>query len=148
MLFYSEYEKTLLISKLNILYPVQTPAISLFFNRISFYIFIFYASKLKKNKLSLFANHYVLCSDLQIEKMNNLTKKNKSANWDKFFVDLQSQGRYTFSFDELRRRFDLSEETLLQALYRYKAKKQVSQIRKGFYAIIPPGYSKQGMLPP
>lgn len=80
--------------------------------------------------------------------MNNLTKKNKSANWDKFFVDLQSQGRYTFSFDELRRRFDLSEETLLQALYRYKAKKQIAQIRKGFYAIIPPGYSKQGMLPP
>jgi len=80
--------------------------------------------------------------------MNNIVEKNKSISWDKFFVELQSQGRYTFTFDELRSRFDLSEETLLQGLYRYKTKKQVAQIRKGFYAIIPPEYSKQGMLPP
>jgi predicted transcriptional regulator of viral defense system len=80
--------------------------------------------------------------------MNNIVKKNKSISWDKFFVELQSQGRYTFTFDELRSRFDLSEETLLQGLHRYKTKKQVAQIRKGFYAIIPPEYSKQGMLPP
>lgn len=79
--------------------------------------------------------------------MNNLIK-NKSVNWDKFLVELQSQGRYAFTFDELRSRFDLSEETLLQGLYRYKAKKLVAQIRKGFYAIIPPEYSNQGMLPP
>ncbi len=80
--------------------------------------------------------------------MNNIVEKNKSISWDKFFVELQSQGRYTFTFDELRSRFDLSEETLLQGLYRYKTKKQVAQIRKSFYAIIPPEYSKQGMLPP
>jgi predicted transcriptional regulator of viral defense system len=80
--------------------------------------------------------------------MKNLIEKNKIANWDKFFVELQSQGRYTFAFDELRSRFNLSEETLLQGLYRYKVKKQIAQIRKGFYAIISPEYSKQGMLPP
>jgi predicted transcriptional regulator of viral defense system len=80
--------------------------------------------------------------------MNNLIEQNKITNWDKFFVELQSQGRYTFAFDELRSRFDLSEEALLQGLYRYKLKKQIAQIRKGFYAIMSPEYSKQGMLPP
>lgn len=85
---------------------------------------------------------------MQMYKMNNLIEKNKSVNWDKFFMELQSHGRYTFAFDELRNRFDLSEEALLQGLYRYKVKKQIAQIRKGFYAIISPEYSKQGMLPP
>jgi len=80
--------------------------------------------------------------------MNKKIEKNKYFNWDGFLVELQSKGRYTFTFDELRTRFDLSEETLLQVLYRYKSKKQVAQIRKGFYAIIPPEYSRQGMLPP
>ena len=80
--------------------------------------------------------------------MNKTTEKNKNTNWDNFLLELQSNGRYTFIFDELRTRFDLSEETLLQVVYRYKSKKQVAQIRKGFYAIIPPEYSKQGMLPP
>lgn len=80
--------------------------------------------------------------------MNNLAEKNKRADWDRFFVKLQSQGRYTFTFDELRSRFDMSEEALLQGLYRNKVKKQIAQIRKGFYAIISPEYSKHGMLPP
>lgn len=100
------------------------------------------------NQKCIFAYHYDLCSGMQIYNMNNLIEKNKSANWDKFFVELQSQGRYTFAFDELRSWFDLSEETLLQGLYRYKVKKQIAQIRKGFYAIISPKYFKQGMLPP
>jgi len=80
--------------------------------------------------------------------MNRAIEKIKYSNWDSFLVELQSKGRYTFTFDELRTRFDLSEETLLQVVYRYKLKKQVAQIRKGFYAIIPPEYSRQGMLPP
>ena len=96
----------------------------------------------------IFADRYESHSGLQIKNMNNLIKKNKGISWDNFFVGLQSQGRYTFTFDELRCRFDLSEEALLQGLYRYKSKKQIAQIRKGFYAIISPEYSKQGMLPP
>lgn len=79
--------------------------------------------------------------------MSELIEKNKYANWDKFLVELQEKGRYAFTFDDLRNYFDLSEESLLQGLFRYKQKKQVAQIRKGFYAIITPEYSKQGMLP-
>ena len=79
--------------------------------------------------------------------MSELLEKNKNASWDRFLVELQEKGRYAFTFDDLRNYFDLSEESLLQGLFRYKQKKQVAQIRKGFYAIITPEYSKQGMLP-
>lgn len=79
--------------------------------------------------------------------MPELHKKNKNASWDRFLVELQGKGRYAFTFDDLRNFFDLSEEALLQGLYRLKIKKQVVQIRKGFYAILTPEYSSQGMLP-
>jgi predicted transcriptional regulator of viral defense system len=79
--------------------------------------------------------------------MSELLEKNKNASWDRFLVELQEKGRYGFTFDDLRNYFNLSEESLLQGLFRYKQKKQVAQIRKGFYAIITPEYSKQGMLP-
>lgn len=74
--------------------------------------------------------------------------KEKQINWDKYFSDLRSKGRYIFTFDDLRNNYELSDESLLQGLYRYKSKKQIAQIRKGFYAIIPPEYANQGMLPP
>lgn len=76
------------------------------------------------------------------------TGKDRNNNWENFLTDLQTKGRNSFTFDELKSRFDLSEESLLQGLYRYKRKKQIAPVRKGFYAIIPPGYSQQGMLPP
>ena len=79
--------------------------------------------------------------------MPELQEKTKNASWDRFLVELQEKGRYAFTFDDLRNYFDLSEESILQGLFRYKQKKQVAQIRKGFYAIITPEYSKQGMLP-
>jgi predicted transcriptional regulator of viral defense system len=74
--------------------------------------------------------------------------KFKKTDWDGFLVDLQEQGHYTFTFDKLRNSFNLSEEAILQGLYRYKKKKQIVQIRKSFYAVLTPEYSKQGMLPP
>ncbi|HBO25370.1 type IV toxin-antitoxin system AbiEi family antitoxin [Culturomica sp.] len=79
--------------------------------------------------------------------MDNL-KLDRSNKWDQFFVELQSQGRYAFTFEEVGNHFKSSKKTLLQGLYRYKTKKQIAQIRKGFYVIIPPNYSNQGMLPP
>jgi hypothetical protein len=53
--------------------------------------------------------------------------ESKNANWDSFFIELQECGRYTFTFDDLRNRFaNLSDEALLQGLYRYKVKNQVA----------------------
>lgn len=75
-------------------------------------------------------------------------ESDRNNKWDQFFVELQSKGRYAFNLEELRNKFKSSDKTLLQGLYRYKTKRQIAQIRKGFYVIIPPNYSNQGMLPP
>lgn len=72
----------------------------------------------------------------------------KRNNWEAFFWDLQTKGRLTFSYNELQERLNLSYNALIQGLHRYKEKQQIVQIRKSFYAIIPPEYSNQGMLPP
>jgi predicted transcriptional regulator of viral defense system len=67
---------------------------------------------------------------------------------DKYLTEVRAQGRYAFTLEELKNRFALSYPALKQNLYRLKLKKEVAQIRQGFYVIIPPEYSKQGMLPP
>ena len=67
---------------------------------------------------------------------------------EKYLSSVRSQGCYTFTLEELRKHFDLSNTAINQSLIRLKKKGEVAQVRKGFYAIIPPEYSKQGMLPP
>lgn len=79
--------------------------------------------------------------------MNNATYLGRNY-LSKYLSSVRSQGRYTFTLDELRKQFDLSNTTLNQSLSRLKTKNEVAQVRKGFYAIIPPEYSSQGMLPP
>ncbi len=65
-----------------------------------------------------------------------------------FVNELRSKGKYAFSIQELRNRFDLSDEALKKALQRLKKKKEVAMIRKEFYIIVPPEYRSRGMLPP
>lgn len=65
-----------------------------------------------------------------------------------FINKIRSVGRYSFSLAEIKQQFDTSDKAISQNLYRLKTKKQVAQIRKGFYAIITPEYSHQGMIPP
>jgi predicted transcriptional regulator of viral defense system len=67
---------------------------------------------------------------------------------DKYLTEVRAQGRYAFTLEELKNEFALSYPTLKQNLYRLKLKKEIAQIRQGFYVIIPPEYSKQGVLPP
>ncbi len=64
-----------------------------------------------------------------------------------FINKIRSVGRYSFSLAEIKQQFDISDKAINQNLYRLKTKKQVAQIRKGFYAIITPEYSQQGMIP-
>lgn len=66
---------------------------------------------------------------------------------DKYLFSVRSQGRYTFMLDELREQFHVSDSAINQSLWRLKVKNEVAQIRKGVYAIIPPEYHQQGMLP-
>jgi predicted transcriptional regulator of viral defense system len=66
----------------------------------------------------------------------------------KYLIEVLSKGRFTITFEELKNQFDVSDKALLQNLFRLKAKNQIAQIRKEFYAIIPPQYSIKSMLPP
>jgi predicted transcriptional regulator of viral defense system len=67
---------------------------------------------------------------------------------DKYLTEVRAQGRYSLTLEELQKHFELPYSTIKQSLYRLKLKKAIAQIRQGFYVIIPPEYSKQGMLPP
>ncbi len=67
---------------------------------------------------------------------------------DDYLNEIQAKGRYSVTFDELKNRFNVSEKALLQNIYRLKQKKQLAQVRKEFYVIIPPQYSYRGMVPP
>ena len=67
---------------------------------------------------------------------------------DRYLIEVRAQGRYSFTLEELKKEFALSYPTLKQNLYRLKLKKEILQIRQGFYVIIPPEYSKQGTIPP
>lgn len=78
--------------------------------------------------------------------MDNATHPGRNY-LSRYLYSVRSQGRYTFTLDELREHFNLSNTTLNQSLGRLKTKNEIAQIRKGFYAIIPPEYSNQGMLP-
>ncbi len=63
---------------------------------------------------------------------------------DKYLKEVRTQGRYAFTVNELKNRFNLSYPALRQNLFRLKLKKEIALIRQGFYVIIPPEYSKHG----
>ena len=67
---------------------------------------------------------------------------------DKYLTEVRSQGRYAFTVEELMNTFNVSLPAIRQSLFRLKLKNEIALIRQGFYVIIPPEYSKQGMLPP
>lgn len=67
---------------------------------------------------------------------------------EKYIDNVRSVGRYSFTLEELQNEFNISYRALKQNLYRLKSKNEIAQVRQGFYVIIPPEYSNQGMLPP
>lgn len=72
----------------------------------------------------------------------------KQYNYLEYFIKkVRSTGRYAFNLSEIKEKFELSDKALNQALYRLKVKNEIAQIRRGFYVIITPEYSKLGMLP-
>jgi predicted transcriptional regulator of viral defense system len=64
-----------------------------------------------------------------------------------YLFEIQSQGRYSLTLDELRQNIRSSDKAILQNLHRLKSKNQIAQIRKEFYVIVPPQYSHQGTFP-
>ncbi|HBD95936.1 MAG TPA: hypothetical protein DC057_17330 [Spirochaetia bacterium] len=65
-----------------------------------------------------------------------------------FIFQLQSSGRYSFTLDELKKKYKISKTAIQQSLLRLSKKGKILSVRKRFYIIIPPEYSAKGMLPP
>lgn len=64
-----------------------------------------------------------------------------------YIKQLQSYEEYAFSWKELLERCNKTETSLKRELSRLVEKNEIINLRKGFYLIIPPRYSKQGQLP-
>ncbi len=64
-----------------------------------------------------------------------------------YIEQLLSFEEYAFSWEELLEHCEKSEISLKRELSRLVEKKEVINLRRGFYLIIPPRYSKQGKLP-
>lgn len=64
-----------------------------------------------------------------------------------FIYQLQSLEEYAFSWKELLNSCNKTETSLKRQLSRLVEKKEIINLRKEFYLIIPPRYSKQGQIP-
>ena len=60
---------------------------------------------------------------------------------------LLSLENYAFSLEEISNYTDSTKTSLKFELARLVEKKEITNIRKGFYLIVPPRYSKQGYIP-
>lgn len=65
----------------------------------------------------------------------------------KYIKQRLSFEEYSFSLNELHREMNKKEPALQSELSRLIEKKEIVNLRKGFYLIIPPRYSKQGLIP-
>lgn len=73
----------------------------------------------------------------------------KDYNYLSAYTDeLRSKGRYSFTTDDLKLKFNVSENAINKSLQRLKEKKEIAIIRKGFYVIVTPEYRRYGVLPP
>ena len=93
---------------------------------------------------------------MQIDTQNvskcNFSTMNKNIKLNHNYLEnflhaIRANGRYSFTLEELKKEFDLSYPTIKQSLYRQKVKRRITQIRQGFYVIVPPEYSSQEILP-
>lgn len=64
-----------------------------------------------------------------------------------FIHKIQTQGRYSFTLNELKESINVNEIALKGALHRSAKKERVYSVCRGFYVVIPPEYSIMGMLP-
>lgn len=65
----------------------------------------------------------------------------------KYIKELLSYEEYAFSWEEIKNKSDKSDTSLKRELSRLVEKNEIVNLRKGFYLIIPPRYSKQGQIP-
>ncbi|WP_299047653.1 type IV toxin-antitoxin system AbiEi family antitoxin [uncultured Polaribacter sp.] len=64
-----------------------------------------------------------------------------------YIKELQSVEEYSFSLEEVLKKCNKTEIAIKRELSRLVTKKEITNLRKGYYLIIPPRYSKQEQIP-
>ena len=68
----------------------------------------------------------------------------RAKEYIKYLLSIEN---YSFSLEEISLRTDSTDTSLKSELSRLVEKREIVNLRKGFYLIIPPRYSKQGYIP-
>ncbi len=68
----------------------------------------------------------------------------RAREYIKYLLSIEN---YSFSLEEISNQTDTTDTSLKFELARLVEKKEITNLRKGFYLIIPPRYSKQGYIP-
>ena len=66
---------------------------------------------------------------------------------DEYLDEMRSRGRFTFTSNEVIKRFDLTENAFKKTIQRLLQQNRVARLRNEFYLIIPPEYSARQTLP-
>lgn len=66
---------------------------------------------------------------------------------ENYLDQARSEGRYSFTSEELQKHFKIAPNAVKKGLQRLTAKGKVARLRNEFYLIIPPEYGSKGMLP-
>jgi predicted transcriptional regulator of viral defense system len=69
------------------------------------------------------------------------------GSFAQFIDDLQQQGRYHFTTQELSSVVGREDAAVLQALHRLKSKGRIASPQRGFHVVVPPEYRALGCLP-
>lgn len=64
-----------------------------------------------------------------------------------YIKELQSVEEYSFSLEEVLKNCNKTEIAIKRELSRLVTKKEITNLRKGYYLIISPRYSKQEQIP-
>jgi predicted transcriptional regulator of viral defense system len=74
-------------------------------------------------------------------------EKSGYNDWNLLLNNYLECGKYTFTFEEIKKHFSLSDSAISLQLSYYSMKKRIFHIRKGFYGILTPENSTGGILP-
>lgn len=64
-----------------------------------------------------------------------------------YLDQLRSEGKYTFTGDEVKSEFGLNEKAYEKVIERFQNKNRITRLRQNFYLIIPPEFAVQKTLP-
>ena len=84
-----------------------------------------------------------------LRKQNTVVKVAvQTYNYLEDYLDaVRAEGRYAFTLEELKDKFEITDKALHQNLFRLRTKKKIVQVRQGFYTLLPAEYSNYGIIP-